>query len=156
MSFPHAKPVIRSFRVVDQAAVRRLVLDGLGDHFQTIDESLNPDLEDIATHYVRQGHTFIVAEYANEIVGAGAMVELQDRTARIARVSVDKKHRRQGIAATIVSRLIEIARKRGYERLVVETNHDWFAAIELYRHCGFEAYALDSESVHLQLILERQ
>ena len=40
--------VVRRFAPADQDAARRLILEGLGAHFGSIDESLNPDLDDIA------------------------------------------------------------------------------------------------------------
>ena len=42
---------ISEFKPSDQAAVRRLILDGLAERWGVLDESLNPDLNDIAAAY---------------------------------------------------------------------------------------------------------
>ena len=52
---------IRSFEVGDQEQARWLILEGLGEHFGYIDETLNPDLDDILHNYIIPGHDFVVA-----------------------------------------------------------------------------------------------
>jgi ribosomal protein S18 acetylase RimI-like enzyme len=144
---------IRTFESRDQVQARTLILDGLGEHFSLVDTTLNPDLEDISASYVNQGCVFLVAELDGKVVGTGALTTDSGLQGRIVRVSVARNHRRQGIAEAIVARLIEHARSREYRRILVETNHDWCAAIALYRHCGFEPFARDPESVYLRLEL---
>ena len=128
---------IRPFVAADQAAVRRLILTGLGDHFGFVDESRNPDLDDIQAGYVGRGHLFVVAERDNEIVGTGALIEEEPGVGRLVRMSVGSRHRRQGIGRGLVEHLVAVARERGYRRLLVETNDDWDDAIGLYLDCGF-------------------
>jgi len=81
--------------------VRRLILTGLGEHFGWIDETRNPDLDDIAAHYTERGHTFVVAEMHGEIVGAAALKTEDETTGRIVRMSVAQSHRRQGIGRAL-------------------------------------------------------
>lgn len=148
---------IRPFTPRDQHAARRLVLDGLGEHFGSIDETRNPDLDDIWTHYIAQGDLFVVVEAGVALIGTGAMRaeagHLGDQRGRIVRVSVAPVYRRYGIGRTIVAHLVQVACQRGLSRLLVETNHDWVAAIGLYQRCGFQPYDRDEESVHLALAL---
>lgn len=59
----------RPFEPRDQDAVRRPILTGLGEHFGWIDETRNPDLDDITAHYTELGHIFVVAEINGELVG---------------------------------------------------------------------------------------
>lgn len=140
---------IRSFMQGDQAAVRRLILDGLGEHFGFIDEARNPDLDDIWLYYLAAGDCFIVAECGGEIVGTGALITGDGNTAQIVRVSVSPPHRRVGIGAVLVSHLLVEARARRCGRVLVETNLDWLDAIRLYERAGFVEYARDAESVYL-------
>lgn len=148
---------IRPFTPTDQQAARRLILEGLGEHFGFIDETRNPDLDDIWTSYVAAEQLFVVVHSADELVGTGALCVEDDaadqRIGRIKRVSVESRYRQQGIGRAIVMHLIEAARQRGWTRLLVETNHDWFDAIGLYQRCGFVPYDRDEESVHLALEL---
>ena len=128
---------VRPFVESDQAAARRLILAGLGEHFGWIDESLNLDLNDILASYVTSGHVFVVAEQGGEVVGTGALIEEEPVVGRLVRVSVGSRHRRQGIGRGLVEHLVAAARERGYRRLLVETNDDWDDAIGLYLDCGF-------------------
>ncbi len=145
--------LIRAFAPADQPAASRLILAGLGEHFGAIDETRNPDLDDIQRHYVDRGSIFLVAELAGALVGTAALVRENDAESRLVRVSVISALRRQGIARTLVSQLVAEARARGYVRVLVETNLDWNDALGLYRAMGFEEYARDEESRHLSLAL---
>jgi GNAT superfamily N-acetyltransferase len=143
----------RPFTRADQAAARRLVLSGLGDHFGTIDETMNPDLDDIETHYIRPGHQFVLAERGGELVGTGALIEEEAGVGRLVRMSVSRRHRGQGIGRALVNHLIAEARARGYRRVMIETNDDWWDAIGLYRACGFVEFDRRDGDVHMGLDL---
>lgn len=145
---------IRPFAAGDQGAARRLVLAGLGDHFGEIDGTRNPDLDDIAAHYIRAGRLFLLAERDGEVVGTGALVEEGPTIGRLVRMSVDRRHRGQGIGRALVGHLVEAARARGYRRLLVETNDDWTDAIGLYVACGFVEEDRRDGEVHLALTLD--
>ncbi len=145
--------LIRPFAPADQPAARRLILAGLGEHFGSIDETRNPDVDDIQRYYVERGNPFLVAELAGDLVGTAALLREDAATARVVRVSVARAFRRQGIARSLVARLLADARSRGFTRVLVETNLDWGDALGLYRALGFEEYARDDESRHLALAL---
>jgi ribosomal protein S18 acetylase RimI-like enzyme len=144
---------LRPFAVNDQAAARRLILAGLGDHFGVIDEMLNPDLDDIQRHYVASGHLFVVAERDGDLIGTGALIEEAPSTGRIVRMSVDRNCRGQGLGRRLVAHLIAAARARGYTRLLVETNDDWSDAIGLYRACSFVEEARRDGEIHMVMEL---
>jgi GNAT superfamily N-acetyltransferase len=151
MSLPDI--TIRHFAPADQTTVRAIVNAGLGEHFGYVDERYNPDLDDITASYLDKGHVFVVAEHAGFIVGTGALVVEDARTGRLVRMSVIPEHRGKGIGRALVQRLIDLARRRGLARLVVETNRDWADATGLYRACGFRQVAEDSVSDHFVLSL---
>lgn len=144
---------IRPFTPADQPATRWLVLNGLGDHFGHIDESMNPDLDDIDANYLQPGHRFVLAERDGTLVGAGALIEETPDTGRLVRMSVDRGHRGQGIGRTLVNHLVAEARTRGYRRLLIETNDDWSDAIGLYRACGFTEFDRHDGEIHMTLDL---
>jgi GNAT superfamily N-acetyltransferase len=144
---------IRDFAPTDQTATRRLVLAGLGDHFGVIDETMNPDLDDITAHYLAPGHRFVLAERDGTLVGAGALIEETPDTGRLVRMSVDRTHRGQGIGRALVNHLLAEARACGYHRVLIETNDDWSDAIALYRACGFTEFDRRDGDVHMALDL---
>jgi GNAT superfamily N-acetyltransferase len=144
---------IRPFQAADQEMARRLVLAGLGEHFGFIDETMNPDLDDIQAHYVDPGHHFVLAEVDGQIIGTGALIEEGPQTGRLVRMSVDANYRGRGIGKQMVRYLTDVARERGYTRLLTETNDDWYDAIGLYRACGFETEGFRDGDIHLSLDL---
>jgi GNAT superfamily N-acetyltransferase len=145
--------IIRLFKPADQAAARRLILEGLGEHFGFIDETRNPDLDDIARHYLAAGHAFLVAEADGELIGTGGLIAFSADTGRIVRMSVSRDHRRRGVGRAVVARLLDLARERGYSRVVVRTEPDWTAAIGLYTSFGFAEYDRDDEDIYFSLML---
>lgn len=128
---------LRPFTSADAPAMRRLILNGLGDHFGTIDETMNPDLDDITASYHATGAAIIVAERGGEIVGCGILIQEDETTGRLVRMSVRGDQRGQGLGKRLVWELLEAARVRGYAKAVCETTDDWADAIALYRSCGF-------------------
>ena len=69
----------------DQEPIRRLILDGLGDHWGDVDESLNADLHDIADSY-RAGRT-IVGRLNSQTVATGTLIPDTAGVAQIVRMS---------------------------------------------------------------------
>ena len=141
--------LIRPFAEHDQTATRKLILEGLGDHFGFIDESINPDLDDINSHYLEPGSAFVVADMAGEIVGTGALLEESEGIGRLVRMSVKRTLRRQGIGRALVAHLIQLAGRSDIHRLLVETNLDWYDAIGLYQSNGFAEYDRDEVSTYM-------
>lgn len=143
--------LIRPFVAADQEAARRLILTGLGEHFGFIDETLNPDIDDIAGNYLAPGHAFIIAEINGQIVGTGALISEGEQTGRIVRMSVARAMRRAGIGQALMARLMDIARERGWSRLVLETNIGWDDAVGFYRRCGFREHQRTDGLTHMVL-----
>ncbi len=130
---------LRRFRPADQPAVKALVLAGLAEHFPNLDDTLNPDLNDIQRCYIESGGDVWVVNDSNIIIGCGALVAEKDaiNTWHIVRVSVHRDYRRQQIGQAISHRLLAVARCQGASRVLVETNHDWTGALRLYQSLGF-------------------
>ena len=155
MSRPDREPHIRPFAPGDQLAARRLILEGLGERWGWVDETRNPDLDDIAAHYLAPGHYFVVVERDGELIGTGALVAegaegaKRQATGRIVRMSVAREHRGRGLGRALVEHLLDEAQQRGCRRVLVETTREWHDAIRLYQRCGFVEYARDDEDVHL-------
>ncbi len=147
--------VIRPFVLADQHAARRLILDGLKEHFGVLDEACNPDIDDVAASYVDRGHLFLVAEDGCVLIGTGALLFEDARVGRLVRVSVARPWRRQGLGRALVQHLIEAARSRGVVRLWMETNDDWSAAIGLYAACGFAEVDRRDGNIYMALDLSR-
>lgn len=149
----HLAMPIRPFHPKDQSAVRSLVLTGLGDHFGEIDETMNPDLDDISAAYTANGHLVFVWEEAGRIVATGTMLREAPGIGRIVRISVASDQRGKGIGKAMVAHLLQAARERGDRQVLLETNHDWTDAIGLYRACGFVDQRLEDGDLHMAIDL---
>jgi GNAT superfamily N-acetyltransferase len=125
---------IELFRSTLQASFRQLVLDGLAEHWGEVDESLNPDLEAIASSY--QNDIVLVAVETEQLVGTGVLV-LRSPAGEIVRMSVHQDHRRRGIGGALASALVQSARVQGLDHVVVETNAAWSGARSFYEQSGF-------------------
>ena len=144
---------IRSFEARDQEQARWLILEGLGEHFGYLDETLNPDLDDILHTYLRAGHVFVVACMGRELVGTGALILHGEGISEMVRISTRKTYRRRGIGQAIVTYLVDVARQRGDRRIIVKTNASWHDAIHLYQRPGFVEYERTALGVGLELLL---
>jgi len=142
--------VVRPFTAADQTAARSLILTGLGEHWGFIDETLNPDLDDIATAYPAATSLFLVVEDAGDLIGAGCLIEDDPRTGRLVRMSVAAAARGRGIGRRLVSELEAAARHRGYTRLVCETTEDWVDATGLYLATGFTETGIRNGDRHFE------
>src|SRR5258708_38052139 len=105
--------VIRPFTPRDQVAVRALMLAGLGDHFGFVDETLNPDLDDIAGTYLARGHVFVVGELAGAVGAPRARGDEEARPGRLGRMSGARGHRRAGEGRPMAAHLLAAPRPRG-------------------------------------------
>lgn len=148
-----SRVVVRQIRSEDQAESRNIILSGLGEHFDRVDPTLNPDLDDIVAAYPASGHKFVVATIEEHILGTGGLRIENRQEGRIVRLSVVRELRGHGIGQAIVTHLLGLALELNVHRIHVETNRDWYPAIGFYDHCGFKQLYADDESVHMVLDL---
>ena len=115
-------------------AVRSLILDGLVEHWGTIDPALNRDLDDLGGSPDR---AVLVATDEHRIVGTGSIVRREDRCAEIVRMSVAHDHRRSGIGQLLIEELVATARRWTVARVVLETTAEWTDVVHFYERSGF-------------------
>jgi GNAT superfamily N-acetyltransferase len=131
--------VVRAFSPQDQVPARALILEGFNDHFSSLDPDKNHDLDDIASSYA--GSVFLVASQGDQLVGTGVLVPGFAGDANVVRMSVVRRHRRQGVGTQILDALVEQARASGFQRVTLGTNDDWDDAIGFYNAYGFHEIA---------------
>ena len=99
----------------------------------------------------------------SELVGCGALKELDASHGEIKSMRTASSHLRKGAAATLLEHIVNVARKRAYRRLSLETGSmEAFApARALYARFGFEPcgpfadYVEDPYSVFMTRELKR-
>ena len=109
----------------------------MGEHWGQIDESLNPDVDDIEASY-GHGRTLVVRlASSRSIVATGTIVRRDQATAEILRMSVAPEHRRLGLGRKIVEELVRTAQVWGVSAIVLETSSEWHEVVAFYQSCGF-------------------
>lgn len=83
--------------------------------------------------------TFWSAWDGEELLGCGALKELDDQHGEVKSMRTSSAHLRKGVARQILQHIIEVATQRGYQRLSLETGSmDAFEpARKLYTNLGF-------------------
>ncbi len=131
--------------------MKQLILSGLEEHWGVLDQSKNPDLDDIATSYARA--IFWVAQKDGRIVGTGALVPRASGVAEIVRMSVAASMRRKGIGTMILQELCRRAKEAGFHRIILETNSTWHEVIRFYRGYGFQITYYQGGAVYFAIDL---
>ena len=85
------------------------------------------------------GITFWTVWERGELLGCGALKELDSRHAEIKSMRTSSSHLRKGVARRLLSHILEEARRRGYGRLSLETGsmEAFEPARRLYADFGF-------------------
>lgn len=105
--------------------------------------------------------TFWTVWTGAELLGCGALKELDPAHGEIKSMRTAHAHRRQGVARAMLEHIVAEARRRGYARLSLETGSDapFEPAQRLYAGFGFTAcapfagYTDDPNSVFMTLAL---
>lgn len=103
------------------------------------------------------GITFWSAWEGRELVGCGALKELDSTRGEIKSMRTTPAHRGKGVASKMLAHIIEEARRRGYRELSLETGSpkEFLPAIALYERYGFVRcgpfadYRIDPNSVYM-------
>ncbi|MCZ8512280.1 GNAT family N-acetyltransferase [Paenibacillus filicis] len=114
----------------------------IGEHLQSMalhspPESMHAlNLEELKKPEI----TFWSAWEQSELVGCGALKELDGEYGEIKSMRTSSSHLRKGVAMRILEHIIEEAKRRGYKRLSLETGSmDAFEpAKRLYASFGFQ------------------
>lgn len=133
--------------VCEAGAFERL-LDLLIEYERSLSPELRhggePDLDSVLRRY-REPNAAFLARLEDESVGCIALIHLDPSTAIVQRLYVKPATRRVGAGRRLVMTLLEFARERAYDRVVLDTDRTQLPeAYQLYRSLGFndcEPYA---------------
>jgi putative acetyltransferase len=118
------------------------IADFLREHLENMHEITPPesvhalDLEALRSPNI----TFWVAWDGEELLGCGALKELDAYSGEIKSMRTAVVHRRKGVASQILEHILQEAQHRAYEYLLLETGAlpEFAAARALYERYGFE------------------
>jgi putative acetyltransferase len=97
----------------------------------------------------------------DDLLGCGALKEINARHGEVKSMRTAMSQRRRGVARTVLAHIVEVARSRQYERLSLETGSQsaFVPARKLYEsfgfaYCGpFVGYEEDPNSVFMTKLL---
>lgn len=118
------------------------IIDLLREHLENMHEITPPESVHALDLAALQAPniTFWTAWQADELLGCGALKELDPSSGEIKSMRTVKAHRRQGVASKILEHIIKEAERRAYDYLYLETGAfpEFAPARALYEQYGFE------------------
>jgi|ERR1700737_126276 ribosomal protein S18 acetylase RimI-like enzyme len=136
---------IRPFQLGDAPATRRLIESVWHEHFDHHPDPFVRDfiysrLSDVDSAETVYGDRalFLCAISESEIVGTGAIKQLDDEECEMVRMFVASACRDRGIGRAIADKLIRFARIAGYDRIRLSSNNSLAASHRLYEKLGFQ------------------
>ena len=128
----------------------RIVLDDLtgpeivsliGEHLRNMHQLSPPEsIHALGLEKLRQpGITFWTVWDSTELMGCGALKELDAQHGEIKSMRTASAHLRKGVASVMLRHLLDEARRRGYRRVSLETGAGaaFVPARQLYARFGF-------------------
>lgn len=92
----------------------------------------NPDRQVIAG-----GGHIIFASVQNHIAGTVGLIKVDEETVELIKMAVDEAYQGRKIGQTLAEAIIQVAREKGFRRIVLYSNTQLKAALQLYRKLGF-------------------
>jgi len=119
--------------------VRNLVFGVLREYGLEPDRGgIDQDLDDIESSYINRGGVFEVLEDSEgHLRGTVGLYPLDEKRIELRKMYFLPELRGKGIGKKTLKRMIDAAKKKGYEQMVLETASVLKEAIGLYRKFGF-------------------
>lgn len=129
-------------RIVTDDLTRPEVLELLDEHLRDMRAATPPESVHALDHEELRASdvTFWTAWEGDELLGCGALKELNARHGEIKSMRTSRKYLRAGVATALLEHIVTAARARGYERLSLETGSGgpFEAALRFYENQGFD------------------
>jgi putative acetyltransferase len=153
---------IRLYRKSDSKRVLNLISDIIVNEFKfRLDcNHLDSDLMCIEEHYNKlDGGCFWIAEEIidKQIIGTAAIRNLKQyaSTCELKRMYVVKEYRRLGIGQKLLDTAIDLAKRIGYIRIVLDSSKNLQAARALYLKNGFVDIARYNDNHRADIFMEK-
>jgi putative acetyltransferase len=97
------------------------------------------DIEDVQSHYFEKRGIFLVLMDGEQVVGTGAIRNLEEDICELKRMWFLKAYRGQGLGWQMVQQLFDFAQKAGYRavRLDLANEERQLQALKFYQTLGF-------------------
>jgi putative acetyltransferase len=115
------------------------------------------DMDDIQQNYFDNEGIFLVMTDDEQIIGTGAIRKIDEEICELKRVWLLFEYHGRGLGYRIIQELFAFARKKGYQKIRLETDRDYQGrAFQLYKRLGFyeiPRYTDDPDDVAMELAL---
>ena len=115
------------------------------------------DMDDIQKNYFENGGIFLVLTENDQLIGTGAVRQLEDKTCELKRLWLLSEHQGKGLGYRILQELLSFAREKGYQRMRLETDPEAQSrAVDFYKRNGFyeiPRYTNHTDEVAMEIIL---
>ena len=131
---------IRAATNKDCEHVQNLVFGVLAEYgLEPAPDGIDRDLSDIEEHYIRRGGTFEVLEdREGNLVGTVGLYPFSEGKIELRKMYFLPEIRGKGLGKKTLIRMINFARDKGYDQMVLETASVLKEAIGLYKSFGFQ------------------
>lgn len=140
------------------------VVELLNSHLQSMAEQSPPESMhalDVSELQADDVTFWCARDESGVLMGCGAIKQLDSGHAEIKSMKTSDDFLRQGVAAAILERILDVAKTRSYKRLSLETGsvESFAAAQKLYERYGFEEcepfadYVIDPNSLFMTRVL---
>jgi GNAT superfamily N-acetyltransferase len=151
---------IREIRPDEERTAREVfyaALDNVHASLKNKHQAPGADLLDIQESYTNQpGCVFLVGLVDNRIIATGALTRLNDRQAKLRRMSVLPEYQGNGCGRAMLARLEEVAHEFSYAEIILDTAGLLTAAIEMYTRAGYAEFQREDVGDGMQLIYFRK
>ena len=123
----------------DVPFIKKIVFTVLYEYGLSPDEKgKDKDLDDIKKSYLDPNGFFgVVAGSDATPVGTYGIYPMKDGTCELRKMYLNKEMRGQGLGKMMLEHALEMARQKGFKRIILETISPLKEAISLYRKYGF-------------------
>jgi len=115
------------------------------------------DMDDTQKNYFENGGIFLVMEDEVQIIGTGAVRQLEDKICELKRLWLLTEYHGTGLGYRMTQELLSFAREKGYKRIRLETDQSrQNRAFEFYKRLGFyeiARYSDNQDDVAMEMIL---
>jgi putative acetyltransferase len=115
------------------------------------------DMDDIQQSYFENDGIFLVMTDGEKIIGTGAIHKLDGEICELKRLCLLFEYHGKGLGYRMIQELFAFARKKGYQRIRLETDEDnQQRAYQLYKRLGFyeiPRYSQHQDEVAMELKL---
>ena len=132
---------LRDYKQGDEVAVFRILKDVLATYnLDANPAATDKDLSDISKSYIKSGGIFRIVEVDGEIVGSYGLYPLSNKVCELRKMYLLPSYQGHGIGKILMDEALDLAREKGFEEIVLETNSVLTRAKRLYEKYGFQDY----------------